>query len=92
MNFFGFSLLVGGWAALDVKPQGRKRGEGRQLTIERQRTIRQMICDKTPDPLKLWNRQAVARLVRIRLGLELPIRTAAEYLRRWGFTPQKPVK
>ena len=55
-----------------------------------------MICDKTPDQLKLgsalWNRQAVAQLVHDRLGIKLPIRTVGEYLKRWGFTPQKPIK
>jgi len=25
-------------------------------------------------------------------GIEMPIRTVGEYLKRWGFTPQKPVK
>ena len=25
-------------------------------------------------------------------GIEMPIRTVGEYLRRWGFTPQRPVK
>ncbi len=55
-----------------------------------------MICDKTPDQLKmgfaLWNRQAVVQLIQDQLGVELPIRTVGEYLKRWGFTPQKPIK
>jgi transposase len=90
------AYLAGGWAAVNVKPRGRKRGEGRQLTPEQEAEIRRLICDKTPDQLKmgfaLWNRQAVIQLVRYRLGIELPIRTVGEYLKRWGFTPQKPIK
>ena len=31
---------------------------------------------------------AVKRL----FGIDMPIRTVGEYLRRWGFTPQKPIK
>ncbi len=28
----------------------------------------------------------------IRLNIKMPIRTVGEYLKRWGFTPQKPLK
>ena len=31
-------------------------------------------------------------LVKKMFGIEMPIRTVGEYLSRWGFTPQKPVK
>lgn len=90
------AYLSGGWSAVNVKPRGRKRGEGRQLTPEQEAEIRRLICDKTPDQLKmgfaLWNRQAVMQLIQDRLGIELPIRTVGEYLKRWGFTPQKPIK
>jgi transposase len=90
------AYLAGGWSAVNVKPRGRKRGEGRQLTPEQEAEIRRLICDKTPDQLKmgfaLWNRQAVLQLIQDRLGIELPIRTVGEYLKRWGFTPQKPIK
>lgn len=90
------AYLAGGWAAVNVKPRGRKRGEGRQLTPEQEAGIRRLICDKTPDQLKLgfalWNRQAVWQLIEDRLGIKVPIRTIGEYLKRWGFTPQKPIK
>jgi len=90
------AYLAGGWAAVDVKPRGRKQGDGRQLTAAQEAEIRRLICDKTPDQFKLgfalWNRQAVLQLVHDRLGIELPIRTVGEYLKRWGFTPQKPIE
>jgi transposase len=90
------AYLAGGWSAVNVKPRGRKRGEGRQLTPEQEAEIRRLICDKTPDQLKmgfaLWNRQAVVQLIQDQLSVELPIRTVGEYLKRWGFTPQKPIK
>ena len=58
--------------------------------------IQTLICDKTPDQYKLsfalWTRQAVQELIQARLGVEMPIRTVGEYLKRWGFTPQKPLK
>ena len=31
-------------------------------------------------------------MIHQRVGLRSPIRTVGEYLRRWGFTPQKPVR
>src|SRR5215207_8626053 len=50
--------------------------------------------DRTGRPIgsALWTRQAVRELIRQRVGIRLPIRTVGEYLRRWGFTPQKPVR
>jgi transposase len=90
------AYVSGGWPAVNVKPRGRKPGDGRQLSAQEEATIRRLICDKTPDQLKLgfalWNRQAVSQLVEAELGLKLPIRTMGHYLKRWGFTPQKPIK
>lgn len=43
-------------------------------------------------PFALWNRKAVKEVIADRYGIELPIRTVGEYLKRWGFTPQKPAK
>jgi transposase len=34
----------------------------------------------------------VRLLIKYRFKFEMPIRTVGEYLKRWGFTPQKPVK
>ena len=31
-------------------------------------------------------------LIKQRYGLEIPVRTISDYLHRWGFTPQKPIK
>lgn len=87
---------AGGWAVVGVKPRGRKPGDGRQLSLQQEATIQRMICDKTPDQLKLgfalWNRQAVAQRVKAEFGVDLPVRTVGDYLKRWGFTPQKPIK
>ena len=90
------AYVAGGWAAVNVKPRGRRQGDGRQLSTAQESEIRRLICDKTPDQLKmgfaLWNRQAVGLLIQEQTGLKLPIRTVGEYLKRWGFTPQKPIK
>ena len=81
-----------------IKPgiRGRRTGEKRTLTIEQEAQVRRDLIDKTPDQLKLpfalWTRDAVKLLIKQRFSLEMPIRTVGEYLKRWGFTPQKPVK
>jgi transposase len=40
----------------------------------------------------LWSRRAVQALIQEVAKIEMPIRTVGEYLRRWGMTPQRPIK
>ena len=76
--------------------RGRAMGAGRTLNAAQEKEVRKLIADKLPDqlqlPFALWTRKAVAQLLETRFGLKLPVRTTGEYLKRWGFTPQKPVK
>lgn len=76
--------------------RGRVVGEGRRLSAGQEKELRRLITERLPDQLKLpfalWTRKAVAQLLERRFGLKLPVRTMGEYLKRWGFTPQKPVK
>lgn len=85
-----------GMRSLLTDERGRVQGEGRTLDAVQEKTIQKLIADKLPDQLKLpfalWTRAAVAQLIETRFGLKLPIRTMGEYLKRWGFTPQKPIK
>jgi len=81
---------------LVVPKRGRKYGEKRHLTAEQEKQIRKMIVDHYPDQLKLqfalWDRLAVRQLIKLQFGFEMPIRTVGEYLSRWGYTPQKPIR
>ena len=85
-----------GKKGLAVKTRGRRYGQNRRLDCEQERGIQRMLIDKTPDQLKLpfalWTRKAVQEAIQKHYGVHLPIRTVGEYLHRWGFTPQKPVK
>lgn len=85
-----------GAAGLVDKPVGRKLGTGRALTAEQEAQVQKLIRDKTPDQLKmgfaLWSRSAVRELIRERFGVKLQVRAVGNYLWRWGFTPQKPIK
>lgn len=40
----------------------------------------------------LWNRAAVMQLIERKYGIKLSVRGVGNYLSRWGFTPQKPIK
>ena len=85
-----------GIKGLQEKKRGRSHGQKRRLTKEQETSIQRMLVDKTPNQLKLpfalWTRQAVQEAIMLHHGVNLPIRTVGEYLSRWGFTPQKPVK
>lgn len=87
---------LGGVAALKDKIGGRKLGEDRLLTEDQERQIQRLIQDKTPDQIKmpyaLWSRQAVAELILDQFGIAVAVRTMGTYLKRWGFTPQKPLR
>lgn len=54
------------------------------------------VMGSNPAQLKLefalWNRRAVMMAVKTMFGIEMPIRTVGQYLLRWGFRPQRPVK
>src|SRR6476646_6508350 len=86
----------GGREALPGDRTGRPIGSGRLLTGEQERRLREAIETRCPEELKipsaLWTRQAVKELIKHQVGIRLPIRTIGEYLRRWGCTPQKPVR
>ena len=86
----------GGMAALKPSIRGKKPGTGRRLSAEQELAIRQTICDKRPEQLKmefaLWSRAAVMQLIERQYGIKLHVRSVGKYLARWGFTPQKPIK
>ena len=85
-----------GEAALAAGRRGRRPGEQQALSAVEQRQIVGLITDKNPDQLKLpfalWTRQAVRDLIWQRFTLRLALTTVGQYLRRWGFTPQKPLR
>lgn len=87
--------LKHGWSALETKRTGRPLGSGHILTDAQQEETQRLISDKMPDQLKLpyalWTRKAVGQLIRDRYGVDLAVRSMSEYMKRWGFTAQKPM-
>ena len=55
-----------------------------------------MIVDKLPEQLKLdfslWTRKAIKELIEQQFGIVIAVKTMGTYLRKWGFTPEKPKK
>ena len=86
----------GGLDAIKPGLRGRRHGAQRELTAEQEVGIQKLLVDKTPDQLKLsfalWTRDAVRLAIKQLYGRDLPLRTISDYLKRWGFTPQKPTK
>ena len=58
-------------------------------------TIVRIIIDKTPDQLKmpfmLWNINSVKELIFDKFNIRLSTPTISRYLKKWGFTPQRPL-
>ena len=84
----------GGWDALKAKRRGRPKGGA--LKPWQCAQIARIVVDKHPEQLKfpwfLWTREAVGALIERKCGVRLSVWTVGRYLRRWGFTPQKPLK
>jgi transposase len=85
----------GGWDALKAQPTGRRPGEQMALQPWQCGLIVRLITDKMPDQLKLpfmlWSRAAVRDLIAERFGITFALSSMSNYLKRWGFTPQKPL-
>ena len=56
------------------------------------RTIEERCPDQLHLPFYLWTREAVGDLIRRKFGIEMSVWTVGRYLKRWGFTPQKPTR
>lgn len=87
--------LVGESAHFQQK-RGNKLGGGRTLTLKEEERLQQLILAHFPDELDidsgLWTRSAVQSLIVWECGVKMPIRTVGEYLKRWGYSPQKTLK
>lgn len=85
-----------GIKGLKESKRGHKEGIGRLLTLQQEQEIQKMIVDKMPDqhklPFGLWTRKAIIELIKITYKITIAIRTMGTYLKRWGFSPQKPQK
>ena len=86
----------GGEKAMKLKKRGRPKGAKCLLTPAQESHLKQLLCDKNPRQLKLpfalWNRKAIQSAIYQMWRVRIAVRTIGDYLKRWGFTPQKPIK
>jgi len=84
----------GGLDAIPHDRTGRPVGSGRILSAEQAAQIQVVLDEQMPQDCgiqsPLWTRRAVRDLIQQRFGIEMPVRTVGEYLKRWGYTPKKP--
>ena len=79
-----------------LKARKKGRPAGGKLLPWQAAQIAKAVMDHYPEQLKLpfflWTREAVALLIKRRFGVQLSVWTVGRYLKRWGFTPQKPAR
>jgi len=86
----------GGKEAIKLKKRGRTLGENRKLTQQQEDKLKELLINKTPQqlnlPFALWNRKAIKAVIHQKWGIKIAIRTMSDDMKRWEFTPQKPLK
>lgn len=85
-----------GVGSLTEKRRGRPVGSCRKITIAQEQWLREQIIGFTPKqmvlPFALWTRPAIKALITHKFGIEISDRLVGKYLKRWGFTPQRPIR
>ncbi|MEM6451579.1 MAG: IS630 family transposase [Cyanobacteria bacterium P01_D01_bin.105] len=85
-----------GKGALWQAHRGRQRGDGRTLTPEMEVQVESAIRGHFPEEYgidsALWTRRAIRTLIEQLCHIRMPVRTVGEYLKRWGYSPQRPLK
>ena len=85
-----------GVGSLSEKRRGRPVGSCRKMTMVQEQWLREQIIGFDPRqmvlPFALWTRPAIKALILKEFSLEMSDRLIGKYLKRWGFTPQRPIK
>jgi transposase len=84
-----------GASGIEKGRRGRRVGDQLMLTASEARRVQGWIANKCPDqmqlPFALWTAQAVRELIYKKFGKTLGLSTMQLYLKRWGFSAQKPL-
>ena len=85
-----------GETALSQQRRGRAPGSGQRLNEAQQARLHRSIEQGYPEDYGiesgLWTRRAVQALIAQQCDIEMPVRTVGDYLKRWGYSPQRPLK
>jgi len=84
-----------GISAIKAVKMGRPQNSGK-LSIEQQNKVKKLIVEKNPDQLKLpgflWDRENVRDLIKQLYKVDIALQNISVYLKKWGFSPQRPAK
>ena len=84
-----------GKTGIVIGKRGRSEGTKRKLTAAQEAALKQKLIDNAPQQMKLdfalWTSRAIRALVWDLWRVHIAPRTIRTYMRRWGFTPQKPL-
>lgn len=87
---------AGGNSAIKLQKRGRGSEDQRLLNPKQEKALKRLLIDKNPRQLKLpfalWNREAIQSVIYQMWRIQIAVRTIGDYMKRWGFTPQKPIK
>lgn len=85
-----------GFKSLAYQKRGAKSENKKLLNSTQEIEIQHMITDTMPDQLKLdfalWTTKAIKELIFREFDIVISRRAVCNYLKSWGFTPQKPKK
>jgi transposase len=85
----------GGLDAIHLKKMGRPVGKNSILTSDQEEKIKELIVKNTPEKYRLrgflWSMKNIIALIVMLFGVNIKRSTLSEYLKRWDFTPQRPV-
>jgi transposase len=85
----------GGTEAIGLKRMGRPVGKTSVMTNEQEEQVKTAIIEKTPEMFRLsgflWDMKNIIALIVVLCGIRVKRSTLSVYLKRWEFTPQRPV-
>ena len=85
-----------GPSGLFLKKRGAKPGTNTKLNYIQTQKLREILINNTPDgfnlPFCLWTRKAIQTLILDLWSIFISLRTISNYMKRLGFTLQKPIK
>jgi transposase len=96
VNLWMKTYRTQGENGLAARKKGPAKGFGKKLMARQEQQVCRWVRGKHPEqlrlPFALWTRDAVRELVEAEFGITLGASTVGNYLKAWGFTPQKPVR
>jgi transposase len=81
-----------GEAGITPKKLGRPKGGKILFSVAEEEKIKKEIIEKTPESGGLWTRPKIREYIKKEFEKEIDVRRISEYCKKWGLSPQRPVK